>query len=77
MSSELETMWKAVSTGRITGMRLLGYLNRKRFGSKIARANQRRGDSEGVCLSRATGCGGQRPKVETSSKYAKEKRWFV
>jgi len=33
----------------------------KRFGSKIARANQKEGDRVGAGPSRKTGCGGQRP----------------
>jgi len=37
----------------------------------------RRGDREGACPSRTTGCGGQRPQVEASSKYVKEKRHCV
>jgi hypothetical protein len=36
-----------------------------------------RGDGEGACPSRETGCGGQRPQAEASSKYDKEKRRSV
>ena len=35
--------------------------------------SERGGDREGVCPSTATGYGEQRPQVEASSKYVKEK----
>ena len=34
----------------------------------------RRGNWEGPCPSRETGCGGQRPQVEAYNKYVREKR---
>ena len=36
-----------------------------------------RGDRQGVRPSRKTGCGGQRPQVEGSSVYVREKRLCV
>jgi len=35
------------------------------------------GDGEGACLSRDTGCEGQRPPVVASSKHVREKRGCV
>ena len=60
-------------------MRLLGYLFRKRVGSKKVSANRKGGGRVkwgGACPSRVTGCGVQRPKVEACSKYVSEK-WLV
>jgi hypothetical protein len=39
------------------GLRMLGYLYGKRFGSKIASANSKEGDKVGAGPSRETGCG--------------------
>jgi len=55
-------------------MRLLEYFYGKRFGSKMPEPISRRGDGEGACPSREMGCGGQRPKVEASNTYVREKQ---
>jgi len=55
-------------------MRLLGYLYGKRFGWKPL---VRRADGEGSWPSTETGCGRQRPKVETSSTYVRKRRRCV
>jgi hypothetical protein len=58
-------------------MRSLGYLYGEDLVLKLPEPIRRREDGEEACLSRATGCGGQRPQVEASSKYVKEKRRCV
>jgi hypothetical protein len=55
---------------------MLEYLYGKRFGSKIAWANQKEGDRVGLGSSRETGCGGQWP-TEAMGAYVKEIRHML
>jgi hypothetical protein len=56
---------------------IVGVFIREKVWLKNSLSQSEGGDEEGACPSRVAGCGGQRPQVEASGTYVREKRLYV